>query len=266
MSRQPLPTSSRARRALAASATAVALAGAALFGAGAGTAENSTPRTDRNIPNLDQVKAEIAAYYGDVETEDGEHYASPESNYAKQVRRIEDRIRKSLNQAAVHAADGKPALVVDVDDTTLLMYNFERRIGYDFTRRAQDDYLESTDANPVFGMPELVNRAHDENIAVFFVTGRKEYQRDWSVRNLKNAGYDVPVDEGHFFLKNTDDPPPYLGCGGECTTVEYKSGTRRHIESRGYDILANVGDQRSDLRGGYADKTFKLPNPMYHTS
>nr|WP_246300281.1 HAD family acid phosphatase [Actinopolyspora biskrensis] len=235
-----------------------------MFNTGEGTAGSSTPQTDRNIPNLDQVKTEIEAYYGDVETENGEHYASPDSSYAKQVRRIEDQIRRSLNQAAVNEADGKPALVVDVDDTTLLMYNFERRIGYDFTGRAQDKYLESTDANPVFGMPALVNRAHDKDIAVFFVTGREEYQRDWSVRNLKKAGYDVPVDKEHFFLDNTNNPPPYLECGSECTTVEYKSGTRKHIESRGYDILANVGDQYSDLKGGYADKTFKLPNPMYY--
>ena len=32
---------------------------------------------------------------------------------------------------------------------------------------------------------------------------------------------------------------------------------------RGYDILVNVGDQRSDLTGGYARRGFKLPNPMY---
>jgi len=24
-----------------------------------------------------------------------------------------------------------------------------------------------------------------------------------------------------------------------------------------------MGDQESDLRGGYAEKTFKLPNPVY---
>ena len=38
--------------------------------------------------------------------------------------------------------------------------------------------------------------------------------------------------------------------------------TRQLIESQGYDIVANVGDQLSDLEGGFADRTFKLPNPM----
>jgi hypothetical protein len=49
-----------------------------------------------------------------------------------------------------------------------------------------------------------------------------------------------------------------------CATIPYKSGTRAYIESQGYDIVANFGDQFSDLLGGYADKTFKLPNPNYY--
>ena len=31
----------------------------------------------------------------------------------------------------------------------------------------------------------------------------------------------------------------------------------------GYRIIANVGDQESDLTGGGADRSFKLPNPFY---
>jgi len=49
-----------------------------------------------------------------------------------------------------------------------------------------------------------------------------------------------------------------------CNTVERKSQTRAHIESLGYDIVANFGDQFSDLKGGFADRTFKVPNPMYY--
>jgi len=33
----------------------------------------------------------------------------------------------------------------------------------------------------------------------------------------------------------------------------------------GYVIVANVGDQNSDLVGGYCRKFFKLPNPFYIT-
>ena len=34
----------------------------------------------------------------------------------------------------------------------------------------------------------------------------------------------------------------------------YKSLTRQHIESLGYDIVANFGDQFSGLNGGFADE------------
>ncbi|MEU2719263.1 HAD family acid phosphatase [Streptomyces smyrnaeus] len=246
-----------------------AVAGSALFGVGQATADHAVPRTDKEIPNLDQVKTRIEAYYGDIETSDGEHYASPHSNYAQQTRRIAAKARKNLERdLRAHRSGGgsknKPAVVFDVDDTTLLTYNFERKIGYHFTTEAQDDYLRTEDMDPVFGMRKLVNWADSKGITVFLVTGRKEYQRDWSVRNLKKVGYKNPVDKKHFFLKNEEHPPPYLDCGSDCTTVEYKSGTRMHIEEQGYDILANFGDQYSDLKGGHADRKVKLPNPMYY--
>jgi hypothetical protein len=58
--------------------------------------------------------------------------------------------------------------------------------------------------------------------------------------------------------------PDYLPCGLTCTTVQYKSGTRAHIEATGAKIVLNVGDQFSDLEGGYGLRPVKLPNPMYY--
>jgi len=98
-----------------------------------------------------------------------------------------------------------------------------------------------------------------------------------------DAGYPMPtpIDTGHG--GNTDGlftkPPvgsypayldtpqfcgPFIDQGVSCPTIQYKSGTRAYIESQGYDIVANFGDQFSDLLGGYADKTFKMPNPNYY--
>ena len=44
-----------------------------------------------------------------------------------------------------------------------------------------------------------------------------------------------------------------------------RAGARKRIQRRGYKILANVGDQRSDLKGGYSERTYKLPNLIYFT-
>jgi len=57
---------------------------------------------------------------------------------------------------------------------------------------------------------------------------------------------------------------PNITAGTSCPTIQYKSGTRAYIESQGYEIVANFGDQWSDLLGGFADKTFKMPNPNYY--
>jgi hypothetical protein len=44
----------------------------------------------------------------------------------------------------------------------------------------------------------------------------------------------------------------------------YKTQARADIEDRQhYTIIANVGDQISDLVGAHAQKCFKVPNPFY---
>jgi predicted secreted acid phosphatase len=273
----PLPALSRRTRLGAAVVTAL-VAGTAVFGIGQATAEHSVPRTDKEIPNLTLVQDQIKAYYGDKVTADGEHYASPDSNYGRQVRDIEAKARTYLTKALAkyraqsaahrpgqgHGKPAKPAIVLDMDDTTLLTYNYELQVGFHFTEASQDKYLATKDMDAVFGMDRLVNWAHDKGAEVFFLTGRKEAQRAWSVRNLKNVGYDVPLDRTHVYLKDKEHPPAYLPCGTTCSTIGFKSGTRKHIESLGYDIVANFGDQYSDLQGGAGDRTFKMPNPMYY--
>ena len=90
-----------------------------------------------------------------------------------------------------------------------------------------------------------------------------------------DAGYPAPTaisatEDGLFTKPGTVSAyPPYLmtACaadiGGVCTTSDYKTATRQHIESEGYNIVANFGDQYSDLVGGFADHTYKMPNPNY---
>ncbi len=42
--------------------------------------------------------------------------------------------------------------------------------------------------------------------------------------------------------------------------AEYKTEQRAEIESKGYTIIANIGNSATDLSGGHAEKTFKLPD------
>jgi predicted secreted acid phosphatase len=97
----------------------------------------------------------------------------------------------------------------------------------------------------------------DHRVAVFFITARYEYEREATVKNLRAAGYhdwDALIfrPEKH---GNESEPPVSV----------YKSAVRKQLVMQGYDIILNVGDQDSDLIGGYADKAVKLPNPYYLT-
>jgi acid phosphatase len=98
---------------------------------------------------------------------------------------------------------------------------------------------------------QLVARARALGVAVFFVTGRPPRLRASTERNLREQGYTW---EG--ILLHPKD-------GRFASAVDFKSVERRKLTERGYTILLSMGDQQSDLDGGYAERTFKLPNPVY---
>jgi hypothetical protein len=225
------------------------------------TATPPPPRTDAQIPNVTLVENEIKAYYGSATASNGDTVPSPTGNYAKQVEGIEAQARHYLSTA--HPARGqKPALVFDVDDTTLNTYNYEIATQFAYDPVSNAAYVTSERFPAVPGMTMLFNWAEHSGYTIFIITGRPEAQRAATEGNLSKVGYQVPPDS-NVFLKNAATPPAYLDCGTTCTTDQYKSETRAHIESMGYDIVANFGDQYSDLSYGHENRAIKIPNPMY---
>ena len=221
-----------------------------------------TPKTDAQVPNVTLVENAIKAYYGDTVAASGDHIPSTTGNYAKQVAGIEHSAEQYL--AKYHSrSNAKKAIVFDVDDTTLNTYNYEIFSNFAYNPTTNAEFVNDARFPEVYGMPALAKFASTHGYTIFYITGRPEAQRAGTVTNLAKVGYTAP-DANHLYLKNTASPPAYLSCGSTCTTIQYKSGTRAHIESLGYDIVANFGDQYSDLIGGYADHTFKMPNPMYY--
>lgn len=135
------------RRSLALAAAAATL-GATFYGVGAATADNSVPRSDKEIPNLTDVVNEIKAYYGDTVDASGEHFASADSSYAHQLAGIEAKAKSDLARAlhkGGHGGQGKPAIVLDVDDTSVITYNYELEVGFNYTPASNQAYLDSKD-------------------------------------------------------------------------------------------------------------------------
>ncbi|MEU6557182.1 HAD family acid phosphatase [Streptomyces sp. NPDC046915] len=255
-------------------AAACALAGGALYGAGAATAGQSTANSTHEPYNIGQLVKDIDTYYGTTADANGVYQASPDSPYAKDLARLDSAAKRYIDQAArkAHHRHEKPAVVFDIDDTLLLSLDYEKRYNYTYNSTTWGDYVNRADRPAVFGSPELVQYAESKGVEVFYNSGLSESQRTAAVENLKKVGADVNLDADHMFLKDKANPPSYLSACAtpgtwNCTTVQYKSGTREHIEDDlGYEIIANFGDQYSDLDGGHADRTYKIPNPTYFVS
>ena len=82
-------------------------------------------------------------------------------------------------------------------------------------------------------------------------TARRDSQRQATLWNLDRAGY-----EGWARLitrgeRDGDD------------VQQFKTKQREKVAAAGYTIIANMGDQLSDLEGGFAECAFKVPNPFY---
>jgi hypothetical protein len=234
-----------------------------------------TPRSANQITNLDVLRQQIRNYYGDPL---GTGVSPADSNYANEARSVAASGERWLN--ARHHTQGTKAIVLDVDDTTLLTWNYEIFSNWAFNPTTNAQFVTDQKFPAVFGMVDLANTAEREGYAVFFLTGRPATQEAATLGNLTadgigvDAGYPKPTtlsdgEDGLFTKPAVADYPDYLkaACAndpnGSCTTIHYKSATRAHIESLGYDIVANFGDQFSDLTGGFADRTFKMPNPNY---
>lgn len=255
-------------------AVACAVAGAALYGTGAATAGQTSATTTAEPHNIGLLVQEIDSYYGTELDSAGVYQASATSPYAQDLARIEAAAKKYIDKTARKALHKgkKPAVVFDIDDTLLLSLDYEKKTNYTYNSATWAEYVAKADRPAVFGTPQLVAYAKAKGVEVFYNSGLKESQRAAAVANLKKVGADINLDADHMFLKDAANPPAYLSAcataaAWNCTTVQYKSGTRRHIEKDlGYEVIANFGDQYSDLEGGYADRTYKLPNPTYYVS
>jgi predicted secreted acid phosphatase len=200
----------------------------------------------RTAPSLYEAQGRVERYIssGRYDTEFGEVVA---------------RARTFMEKRA--PAVTKPAIVLDIDETSLSNWPAYRMNGWvripngpcDLERgpcglRAWQAMATSKALSPTL---ELAKRAEAMGVAVFFITGRPAELREATERNLQHEGYHP----AGVVLQ-----PP--GAAFK-SAVDFKAPERRKIAETGYTIILSMGDQQSDLSGGYAEKTFKLPNPVY---
>jgi acid phosphatase len=205
----------------------------------------SAPRA-APVPDLSEAKKQVEAY-----VESGRY----EADVAAVTRAAQEYLEKRAREVR------RPAVVFDIDETALSNWPAYKANGWvriveggcDLENgpcglRAWEAMGRSKAIPPTLA---LARRAHDLGVAVFFITGRPENLRDATERNLREEGY--ATDRLILF---PEGPRP-------ASAADFKAPERRKLTEEGYTILFTIGDQQSDLSGGYAERTFKLPNPVY---
>ena len=201
--------------------------------------------------------------YGDCRGSGGCYWADLDA----QFRRAELALDVEVQRAKADRHQGKLAIVLDIDETSLSSYCEMKREDFGYLPVLANAWVVTPEA--AVGIPgaiRLFNRAKAAGVAVFFLTGRPGVsntskavpthpgdQTAGTERNLERAGFHGWTG---LVLRNAEE----IGL----PTIEYKSRERRNIVNNGYTILLSVGDQWSDLLGmPQAEVSVKLPNPFY---
>ncbi|GGV06741.1 hypothetical protein GCM10010260_50550 [Streptomyces filipinensis] len=154
------------------------------------------------------------------------------ATWQKDCQVVMDQALPYLKERIAAARPGeKQAIVFDIDNTTL-----ETDFGFSYPQPAN---------RPVLSVAKY---AQEHGVSLFFVTARPGIIYLPTEYNLAYDGYDV----SGLYVRGLFDLFKDVAA--------YKTAQRVDIENKGYSIIANIGNSATDLSGGHAEKTFKLPD------
>lgn len=195
------------------------------------------------LENLSLVKARLIEYH-----DSGQYY----QDISTRVKEARDYLQFRLTQNRRAKNPKKLAMVLDIDETSLSNYPSMTELNFGGSLKHIKELEMKAIDPPIPYTRSLYQFARANGVVVFFITGRQDYERAATEANLRRAGFNEWTD---LYLK----PNEYK----QKSIIAYKSAMRQKIQAQGYDIVVNMGDQESDLKGGFADMGFKLPNPYY---
>jgi predicted secreted acid phosphatase len=194
--------------------------------------------------NLQTLKAEIVEYQ-----KSGEY----DKELATIAQQADQFISTAVAKNQAQPTPEKLAIVLDIDETSVSNYKSILASQFCADKQASDRAIALGNDPVIKPIFTLYQHAIKSGVAVFFVTGRPEALLDATTKNLKAVGYKTWAG---LYLRPTTDR--------NTSVIPFKTQARKTITESGYHIIASIGDQQSDLSGGLADQTFKLPNPFYY--
>ena len=200
-----------------------------------------TPVSANQITNIDVLRQQIRNYYGDPL---GTGVSPADSNYAKEASRSRRAGQRWLDCPAPH--HGTKAIVLDVDDTTLLTWNYEivQQLGVQPDDERRVRHRPEVPGGVRHGRP-WCNAAEREGYAIFFLTGRPATQEEATLGNLTADG--IGVDAGYpkpTTLSDGEDGLFTKPAGGRLPGLP-EGGVRERPERLLHDDPLQVGDARA---------------------
>lgn len=189
--------------------------------------------------NLEVRKDELRAYVRSGE-------------YDRDIAAVAAQARTWIERRAPRGG-AKLAIVFDLDETLFSNWPEIQRLSFGNDDERYATWMESARCPAIEPVCELYRTARRLGLSVLLITGRTERFRAATARNLRAIGCGE-------YAALVCAPDDYQG-----TAERFKTSERARFEAQGYTIVANIGDQASDLAGGHAERTFKLPDPFYLT-
>ena len=186
----------------------------------------------------------------------------PKVCYTTDIEAQTDKAIAYLEQRlAQRKAGEKFAIVLDIDETSLSNWELNLRDQFNYIPADWAQWYIDAKAPAIAGTMKLFRKAIDNDVDVFFITGRGTGDAAVTEKDLLKAKY-LDKEKKAKGWKYLYTRPDQLG-----TVAEYKSRMRADIETGTWKerIILNVGDQLSDLSGSpQAELSVKLPNPFYY--
>jgi len=186
--------------------------------------------------NLQLAKKNVVKYY-----ESGE--------YSNDLKKIISDAEDDINKIKLQT---NSAVVFDVDETSLSNYESIKKIYFGYDPQKWDNWINEAKAPAIPEVKQFYDFLIMKKVKVIFLSSRKGSQYDVTYRNLKQAGY---LEFDTLILKSNSDSNP--------TSLAFKSRQRELLTQKGYEIIADIGDQKSDLEGNDHGIQIKLPNYLY---
>jgi predicted secreted acid phosphatase len=135
------------------------------------------------------LEGQIEHYYGSASTTypavGTVTIPASDSNYAVQMKQIVDSAEAYLAATVHHDhGAGKPAVVLDIDDTLLNTYHYTLAEQFGYSSATNEIWVDNATFPAVCYMPQLVTFAAAHGYSVFFITGRPQSQTAATIKDL----------------------------------------------------------------------------------